>query len=193
MDQTVAWIFSFVLALSLFGLLYMVTDFFGKKYNASKRRPHEMAEEADHDSGSSHDSDHDDLDKLDKKTGEKSQEEKDAAEHAGFADWGYRGSIGASHWGTLADAYKLCEDGRKQSPIDIEKVKTSSKLLPLKFVYQDTEISMHNNGHTIQGNYGSGSHIEISGDIYNMLQFHLHSLVNIEKPAFNMMLNYTSP
>jgi len=89
--------------------------------------------------------------------------------------WSYKGSEGPEYWGGISSAYEKCQSGKKQSPVNIEDFKQSTKLLPLKFVYRNSEISLHNNGHTIQGNYAPGSHIEIQGDTYNLLQFHFHT------------------
>ena len=54
-----------------------------------------------------------------------------APAHAG-PNWDYKGSLGPEHWGELADEFKTCKVGKRQSPIDIDEPVTNGKLLPIK-------------------------------------------------------------
>jgi len=88
--------------------------------------------------------------------------------------WGYEGGEGPLHWGELKSEFKLCGQGKAQSPVDIQ-----SPLLgrpePIQFMYRPTSGEIVNNGHTIQVNLGKGSAIRVGGVRYELLQFHFHT------------------
>jgi carbonic anhydrase len=89
--------------------------------------------------------------------------------------WSYSGHDGPSHWGQLDAAYRACETGRTQSPIDIEtKDVTPTNLPPLAFNYRPVPLSIVDNGHTIQVNYEPGSALLVGGKRYELVQFHFH-------------------
>ncbi|MFL5514248.1 MAG: carbonic anhydrase family protein, partial [Gemmatimonadales bacterium] len=64
--------------------------------------------------------------------------------------------------------------GHAQSPIDISAPKSHS-LPRLSLHYEETGISVVNNGHTIQVAYDPGSSLEIEGTRYQLIQFHFHT------------------
>jgi len=88
--------------------------------------------------------------------------------------WTYGGSNNPTRWGSLAEDYALCQEGRDQSPINLTQAQTET-LVPLKFDYQTIPLEIVNNGHSIQVNYGPGSHATLNGQSYNLLQFHFHT------------------
>jgi len=92
----------------------------------------------------------------------------------GKAHWGYEGNKGPSHWGELSHDYVTCQNGKNQSPININS-STAVKLANIKFSYQAAPIDIVNNGHTIQMNYAKGSMLSVGGKTYQLLQFHFHS------------------
>lgn len=96
------------------------------------------------------------------------------ASGGGGVHWGYSGETGPEHWGSLAPEFKMCGEGKKQSPINITGT-VKGDLPELKFNYDDSDLHLVNNGHTIKADYSSGSSINVGGDIYNLLQFHFHS------------------
>jgi carbonic anhydrase len=85
--------------------------------------------------------------------------------------WGYEGKSAA--WGKLDPAWKVCVDGKEQSPIDIEP--HVSKATPISFHYKPTAATVTDNGHTLQVNLAAGSSIEIDGRVFDLLQFHFHT------------------
>lgn len=88
--------------------------------------------------------------------------------------WGYKGAIGPDRWGGLKPAYKTCADGKRQSPLNLQTL-DAARLVPLRFHYKVSLIEMINTGHTVQANYGPGSHIMIGADRYELEQFHFHT------------------
>ncbi|MFL5475912.1 MAG: carbonic anhydrase family protein, partial [Gemmatimonadales bacterium] len=72
------------------------------------------------------------------------------------AHWTYEGESGPAHWGSLDPAFARCAMGHAQSPIDISAPKSQS-LPRLSLHYQETQISVVNNGHKIQVAYDPGS------------------------------------
>jgi len=87
--------------------------------------------------------------------------------------WGYTGDIGPSKWGSLSKAFKTCSAGREQSPVDI--VGSRPRDLPeIEFSYEESPLSILNNGHTIEVEYDEGSAIAVDGRRYGLAQFHFH-------------------
>lgn len=95
-----------------------------------------------------------------------------AADHA---HWAYEGHSGPDHWGELDPAFKACEAGREQSPINITTSEKSAALKPIAFNYGASNSEIVNNGHTIQINLASGGTIKLGNDEYTLLQFHFHT------------------
>jgi carbonic anhydrase len=63
--------------------------------------------------------------------------------------WGYEGEGSPEHWGELDEAYKTCQNGMNQSPINIDST-ANAHLSPLQTHYIDGPVTLTNNGHTIQ-------------------------------------------
>ncbi|MEK7253172.1 MAG: carbonic anhydrase family protein [Bacteroidota bacterium] len=87
--------------------------------------------------------------------------------------WEYTGAEGTDHWDDLCDAWAC--GGNRQSPINIVPPATRTFARSLNFYYDDSELEIVNNGHTIQFNYDGGSHLKVNGTKYNLLQFHFHA------------------
>ena len=93
----------------------------------------------------------------------------------GKGHWGYEGHEGPENWGSLSSSYKMCSEGKQQSPVDISAAHAMG-LKPIEFHYKSTnKPEVVNNGHTIQLNYSAGSYAVIGGKKYNLLQFHFHA------------------
>lgn len=88
--------------------------------------------------------------------------------------WSYSGQNGPNKWGLLKSEYATCGKGRMQSPINLQGPAVKGKV-DIEFRYQASILEVLNNGHTFQVNYGTGSHIMVNGDRFDLLQFHFHS------------------
>ena len=88
--------------------------------------------------------------------------------------WSYGGADNPTQWGELDNNFELCKTGTKQSPINLEGA-TQGEPSSLVFNYQDTPLTVVNNGHTIQINYAPGSTAEVEGETYELLQLHFHT------------------
>jgi len=65
-------------------------------------------------------------------------------------------------------------NGFSQSPVDITNT-IESKLSELDVSYEDTQLRIINNGHTIQVDYQPGSSLYIDDEDQRVLQFHFHT------------------
>jgi carbonic anhydrase len=104
--------------------------------------------------------------------GEMMEEEE---EHHEAPHWGYEGEVGPEHWGELNPDWALCSTGVEQSPVDIP-ADTVVNPADITFGYDPSQLTIVNNGHTIQVNYDPGSTIEVGGKSYELKQFHFHAL-----------------
>jgi carbonic anhydrase len=74
---------------------------------------------------------------------------------------------------TAASA-NLCENGQRQSPIDI--VATSRQTLPpLEFNYHPAALKIADDGHTVRVRFAKGSTLRIGKERYTLQQFHFHT------------------
>lgn len=110
-----------------------------------------------------------------------------AQDHAG-PHWSYDGHDGPDHWGELDKTFAACQQGHRQSPIDIRS-STPSDLPPIQFAYKPSPLHIVNNGHTIQVNYAPGSFITVGDKRYQLVQFHFHhpSEEHINGKGFEMV------
>jgi len=90
------------------------------------------------------------------------------------ARWDYYGKTGPLGWGKLDPAYKLCSDGKEQSPIDIRGARLNKSLQPIEFHYISASVELENTGNTIRINVKPGSYIVAGGVRYDLQQFHFH-------------------
>ena len=95
-----------------------------------------------------------------------------ASHHA--IHWGYSGIVAPQYWGDIKEEYRLCSEGKSQSPIDISSAVVTS-LPGIQVAYRPVPLDIVNNGHAIQVNYAPGSAIRVGGKTYELLQFHFHS------------------
>lgn len=87
--------------------------------------------------------------------------------------WSYSGAGGPTEWAKLNPENAACA-GKNQSPINLTGF-IKSDLKPIKFAYQAGGSEVVNNGHTIQMNFMSGSHIMIDHTQFDLKQVHFHA------------------
>ena len=99
--------------------------------------------------------------------------------------------------GAHAEAHAgLCEQGRRQSPIDI--VEPQRAALPvLQFEYRAAPLRLVNDGHTVRVRFGNGSRLVAGNDRYTLQQFHFHlpggDRIAGEEFAMGMHFTHKSP
>jgi len=96
------------------------------------------------------------------------------SEHSESLHWSYSGQTGPEYWSSLSSEFQLCDEGTKQSPINLSGF-TDEDLDPLFIEYKDGGFSAVNNGHTIQINYEAGSVLKVEDRSFELKQFHFHS------------------
>jgi carbonic anhydrase len=90
------------------------------------------------------------------------------------AHWSYSGDTGPAEWGALNPEYAACATGTAQSPIDVDTVKEEN-LVNLAFNYNPSNVTIVNNGHTVEVVYDPGSFFTLDGEQYDLKQFHFHA------------------
>src|SRR5271170_7775035 len=86
------------------------------------------------------------------------------------ADWSYDGKTGPFNWSKLDPAYKACNSGKEQSPIDIRGAHLDKTLQPVEFHYPSGSMTLKNTGHTVQVTPPAGSYIVVGGTRYDLVQ-----------------------
>jgi carbonic anhydrase len=97
------------------------------------------------------------------------------------AHWTYDGEEGPEHWAELDEAYKLCADASRQSPIDLGHA-TGAHLPSLRYRFAKGDAVVSNNGHTVlaaanvtdPAQTNPADTIVIDHKRYALLQMHFH-------------------
>jgi carbonic anhydrase len=90
----------------------------------------------------------------------------------------YSGDNGPGFWGEVA-GWETCAGTSataRQSPIDIDRVVVDRRLAPLRLQLHGTPLALTNNGHSIEQEYEPGSTLALDGTVYDLTQFHFHTL-----------------
>jgi carbonic anhydrase len=88
--------------------------------------------------------------------------------------WTYDGEHGPEHWGELP-GNEACSNGELESPIALESGEEAEDLPDLELEYEQSGVSIHNSGHSLQWDYDPGSSLRIGDDEYELVQFHFHA------------------
>nr|CAB3486986.1 unnamed protein product [Digitaria exilis] len=94
------------------------------------------------------------------------------------AKFGYVGSVGPAHWGTLSPNFSQCAKGMSQSPIDISTAAAvcNPELQPLHRDYTVANATLVDNVFNIALRFdGGGGNVSIHGKQYRLKQMHWHS------------------
>jgi len=87
--------------------------------------------------------------------------------------WSYEGETGPDAWGRLRPDWRVCSEGRRQSPIDLRDG-LAVDLAPVKFQYRSTGFRIRDTGNTLQVDVGEGMGMEVRGVRYELEHFTLH-------------------
>src|SRR3954453_10953001 len=90
------------------------------------------------------------------------------------AHWDYYGKTGPLGWGRLDPAYRLCSQGKEQSPIDIRGAKLNKALKPIEFHYMSGSVELENTGNTVVVHVKRGSYIVAEGVRYDLQDIEFH-------------------
>ena len=110
--------------------------------------------------------------------------------HGHEVHWAYEGEGGPMAWGKLNAVNAKCDTGTRQSPIDIrDGIRVD--LDPIQFDYKPVSFSVLDNGHTIQVSPSSGNFLNVSGKLFELVQFHFHrpSEERINGKLFEMVVH----
>lgn len=111
---------------------------------------------------------------ADKKTVKKKGKELPPPPPPPDPHWAYEGkNDGPGQWANLKSDWKICAEGKRQSPIDI-RAAIPADLEKIDFDYQPVQLSLIDNGHTIQVNAAGAGRFTLAGESYELLQFHFH-------------------
>lgn len=90
------------------------------------------------------------------------------------AHWDYYGKTGPLGWGRLDPAYRLCSQGKEQSPIDIRGAHLNKSLKPIEFHYRSASTELENTGNGIVVHVKPGSYIVADGVRYDLVEYDFH-------------------
>ncbi|MGE0010751.1 MAG: surface-adhesin E family protein [Azoarcus sp.] len=87
--------------------------------------------------------------------------------------WSYGGDTGPEHWGSLRPDWKICSEGKRQSPINLQNG-VAVDLDPVKFDYRATRFRTTDTGNLLRVSVGEGMSIEVRGRRYELEYLTLH-------------------
>lgn len=100
------------------------------------------------------------------------------------AHWGYGAGNGPDDWGSMNTEWRLCAEGRWQSPIDLThaaRIDLPAGVIhtpsgeQVELLNQAGVIGALDNGHTIQVNAQTGETMTVGDKTYALVQFHFHA------------------
>ncbi|MCL2162716.1 MAG: carbonic anhydrase family protein [Betaproteobacteria bacterium] len=90
-------------------------------------------------------------------------------------DWGYSGAIGPEFWGRMRPEWKLCDEGKRQSPIDFTEGKPIAvDLDPVKLDYRPGSFVLINAPRQLRVKIAEGMSMEVRGQRFALEGFTLH-------------------
>jgi carbonic anhydrase len=93
-------------------------------------------------------------------------------------EFAYSGDNGPGFWAETS-GWEACAGTaatERQSPVDIDRIVFDRRLSPLRLQLHETPLALTNNGHTIEQEYEAGSTLALDGVLYDLTQFHFHTL-----------------
>lgn len=90
--------------------------------------------------------------------------------------WSYEGENGPTKWSEVDSKFRACNNGKRQSPINIEtRDVEKAGLKPILFSYQAGPAEIVNTGHTIQVNLPDSGSARFDNLEHKLVQFHFHT------------------
>jgi carbonic anhydrase len=90
-------------------------------------------------------------------------------------DWSYEGATGPDFWGKLRPEWKLCSEGKRQSPLNLEEARPiAANLDPVKFDYRPAGFVITNGSRQLRVKVAEGMGMEVRGQSYALEGFTLH-------------------
>lgn len=89
--------------------------------------------------------------------------------------WSYEGATGPDFWGKLRPEWKLCSEGKRQSPVNLaETPSITAHLDPVKFDYRPAGFVITNGSRQLRVSVAEGLSMEVRGQSYALEGFTLH-------------------
>ena len=95
--------------------------------------------------------------------------------HGGAPHWSYPADGAAEDWGSLVGDFATCATGHEQSPINLVAATTADVDAVNLAWSTNADLTVVDNGHTIQVNVANGGGMNIGGKDFALLQFHFHA------------------
>lgn len=104
-----------------------------------------------------------------------------------FAQWGYKDNLAPSNWSSLDEEYRICKDGKTQSPINIED-SVDTTLEELTFYDDSRATTFEYDSKVLKVSFARGNAVEFMNNEYALQQmvFHTPAENKIEGEAFPM-------
>lgn len=174
LSQTSAWALAIFLSIGIFASLYGISSYVAKK---TKKEFEQTLKQFSDSSSVNEVSDEPESSETEVSTPENEEAQDSTLPKLTKSmldkKWTYTGETGPQNWGRLSEDYYLCQEGKKQSPIDLLGAK--AKAMPnLVFDYQKSEIELFNDGNTVRVNYAPGSYLHIGESLYELKYFDFH-------------------
>ena len=89
-------------------------------------------------------------------------------------DWGYWGPGDPNNWGSLSPDFALCDNGLRQSPIDLTGYTEAPTAPGLVFNYSQDADEVNHNGKIAHVEYGEGNVLTVGDQTYELVSMHIH-------------------
>ncbi|HXT21826.1 MAG TPA: carbonic anhydrase family protein [Thermoanaerobaculia bacterium] len=90
------------------------------------------------------------------------------------ARWSYFGATGPDRWPALSNAYAICGNGQRQSPIDLADAADRDIANP-QTTYQPGGATVVDDGHTVEVDLDGTNILTLDGVPYRLVELHFHS------------------